>query len=40
MSQFLVSLVTLNPQIIDREKTNQLGELTLKDGISFFQLKV
>lgn len=39
MSQFLVSLVTLNPQIIDREKTNQLGELTLKDGISFFSIE-
>ena len=36
MSQFLSSLVTLNPQIIDREKTNQLGELTLKDGIETF----
>lgn len=34
MSQFLSSLVTLNPNIIDREQTSQLGTLVLKNGLS------
>lgn len=37
-AKFLVALATLNPQIIDREKTNQQGELTLKDGIENFSI--
>ncbi|EAI2137214.1 hypothetical protein EKP34_06055 [Campylobacter upsaliensis] len=37
-TKFLVALATLNPNIIDREKTNQLGELTLKDGIENFSI--
>lgn len=34
LSQFLSSLVTLNPDIIDRELTRDTGELTLKDGMA------
>ncbi|MBX7491210.1 hypothetical protein [Helicobacter turcicus] len=39
LSQFLSSLVTLNPNIIDREKTNQLGQLTLKDNMKLTTTK-
>ena len=37
-TKFLVALATLNPQIIDREKTKQEGELILKDGIENFSI--
>ena len=39
MSHFLSSLVTLNPNIIDREKTKIMGELILKDGLEFASLE-
>lgn len=39
MSHFLSSLVTLNPNIIDREQTKNLGHLTLKDGLDFVSLE-
>lgn len=35
LSTFLTSLVTLNPNIIDREQTNLTGQIALKDGIEF-----
>ncbi|EBH4141393.1 hypothetical protein ACPDI1_000542 [Campylobacter jejuni] len=38
-AKYLVALATLNPNIIDREKTYNLGELTLKDGIDNFSIK-
>ncbi|EAI7269765.1 hypothetical protein B0619_07270 [Campylobacter lari] len=38
-AKFLISLATLNPNIIDREKTYHLGELTLKDGIENFSIR-
>ena len=39
MSHFLSSLATLNPNIIDREQTKNLGHLTLKDGLEFASLE-
>ncbi|WP_276950833.1 hypothetical protein [Helicobacter rodentium] len=39
MSHFLSSLATLNPNIIDREQTKNLGHLTLKDGLEFVSLE-
>ena len=39
LSKFLTSLVTLNPDIIDREKTSQLGQLTLKDGLEQYSVE-
>ncbi len=39
MSHFLSSLATLNPNIIDREQTKNLGHLTLKDGLDFVSLE-
>lgn len=39
MSHFLSSLVTLNPNIIDREQTKNLGSLVLKDGLDFVSLE-
>ncbi|HIF9806851.1 TPA: hypothetical protein ACX8VE_001699 [Campylobacter jejuni] len=38
-SKYLTALATLNPNIIDREKTYNLGELTLKDGIENFSIQ-
>lgn len=38
-SNYLVALATLNPNIIDREKTFNLGELTLKDGFQNFSIR-
>ncbi|HEC1830280.1 TPA: hypothetical protein R1782_001651 [Campylobacter coli] len=37
-SKFLVSLATLNPNFIDREKTHYLGELALKEGVENFSI--
>ena len=39
MSHFLSSLATLNPNIIDREQTKNLGHLVLKDGLEFASLE-
>lgn len=39
MSHFLSSLATLNPNIIDREQTKNLGHLTLKNGLDFVSLE-
>ncbi|WP_276950827.1 hypothetical protein [Helicobacter rodentium] len=39
MSHFLSSLATLNPNIIDREQTKNLGHLVLKDGLEFVSLE-
>ena len=39
MSHFLSSLVTLNPNIIDREQTKNLGYLVLKDGLDFVSVE-
>ncbi|WP_297731713.1 hypothetical protein [Helicobacter sp. UBA3407] len=39
MSHFLSSLATLNPNIIDREQTKNLGHLTLKNGLEFVSLE-
>ena len=39
MSHFLSSLATLNPNIIDREQTKNLGHLTLKNGLEFASLE-
>lgn len=36
LSTFLVSILTLNPNIIDREKTNLMGVITFKNGIDFY----
>ena len=38
LSKFLSSLATLNPNIIDREATNNQGQLVLKDGIQQFSV--
>lgn len=40
LSSFLASLVTLNPDIIDREKTSNSGEIALRDGLEFFLLQI
>ncbi|CAD7289525.1 hypothetical protein LMG7974_01602 [Campylobacter majalis] len=37
-TRFLASFLTLNPNIIDREATEKVGELTLKDGITTFSV--
>ena len=37
-SKFLSSLATLNPNIIDRETTNNQGQLVLKNGIEQFSV--
>lgn len=39
MSNFLSSLVTLNPNIIDREQTKNLGQLVLKNGLDFVSIE-
>ena len=36
MTKVLTGLVTLNPNIIDRQQTKDLGEITLKDGVEPF----
>lgn len=39
LTTFLTSLVTLNPNIIDREQTKLLGEIKLKNGLDFHSVQ-